>query len=84
MPTSTMAPDSFYVLEGEVEFLVNGKWRRGVVQARVLLGPRPGVEHGFRIAGEHPNPRAQRSRAERSLRRRNAIALKTETRRLGI
>lgn len=44
--------DSFYVLEGEVEFLVNGQWRRGGPGS--FFSAPPGVEHGFRIAGEHP------------------------------
>lgn len=42
--------DSFYVLEGEVEFLVNGEWRRGGPGTFVSVPP--GVEHGFRSAGE--------------------------------
>jgi quercetin dioxygenase-like cupin family protein len=42
--------DSFYVLEGEVEFLVDGGWRRGGPGTYVSVPP--GVEHGFRIAGE--------------------------------
>ena len=44
--------DSFYVLEGEVEFLVNGEWRRGGPGS--FFSAPPGVEHGFRIAGERP------------------------------
>ena len=44
--------DSFYVLEGEVEFLVNGEWRSGGPGS--FFSAPPGVEHGFRIAGEHP------------------------------
>jgi quercetin dioxygenase-like cupin family protein len=43
--------DSFYVLEGEVEFLVNGEWRRGGPGS--FFSAPPGVEHGFRIAGAH-------------------------------
>ncbi len=39
--------DSFFVLEGEVEFLVNGEWRRGGPSTYVSVPP--GVEHGFRI-----------------------------------
>jgi quercetin dioxygenase-like cupin family protein len=42
--------DSFYVLEGEAEFLVNGEWRRGGPGS--FFSAPPGVEHGFRIAGE--------------------------------
>ena len=41
--------DSFYVLEGEVEFLVAGEWRRAGPGAFVSI-PR-NVEHGFRPAG---------------------------------
>ena len=44
--------DAFYVLEGEVEFLVNGEWRRGGPGS--FFSAPPGVEHGFRIAGEQP------------------------------
>ena len=44
--------DAFYVLEGEVEFLVNGAWRRGGPGS--FFSAPPGVEHGFRIAGEQP------------------------------
>ena len=44
--------DSFYVLEGEVEFLVNGEWRRGGPGS--FFSAPPGVEHAFRIAGEQP------------------------------
>ncbi len=42
--------DSFYVLEGEVEFLVAGEWRRGGPGTYVSVPP--GVEHGFRSTGE--------------------------------
>jgi len=42
--------DSFYVLEGEVEFLVNGERRRGGPGS--FFSAPPGVVHGFRIAGE--------------------------------
>jgi quercetin dioxygenase-like cupin family protein len=38
--------DSFYVLEGEVEFLENGEWHR--VGPGTFLSVPPGVEHGFR------------------------------------
>ena len=41
--------DSFYVLEGEAEFLVNGEWRRGGPGTYVSVPP--GVEHGVRSAG---------------------------------
>ncbi len=38
------------MLEGEVEFLVDGEWRRG--GPGTFVSAPPGVEHGFRIAGE--------------------------------
>jgi quercetin dioxygenase-like cupin family protein len=41
--------DSFYVLEGEVEFFLGGRWRRAGPAAYVSI-PRD-VEHGFRPAG---------------------------------
>ena len=41
--------DSFYVLEGEVEFLQDGKWQR--VAPGTFLSVPPNVEHGFRPAG---------------------------------
>lgn len=41
--------DSFYVIEGEVEFLVAGEWRRGG-PGSFFAAPR-GVEHGFRNPG---------------------------------
>jgi quercetin dioxygenase-like cupin family protein len=40
--------DSFYVLEGQVEFLVNGEWRRGGPGTFVSVPP--GVVHAFRSA----------------------------------
>jgi quercetin dioxygenase-like cupin family protein len=45
-PTHT---DSFYVLEGEVEFLVEGNWHR--VQAGTFVSVPRNVEHGFRPCG---------------------------------
>jgi quercetin dioxygenase-like cupin family protein len=39
--------DSFYVLEGEVEFLVDGEWRRG--GPGTFASVPPGAVHGFRI-----------------------------------
>ena len=42
--------DSFYVLEGEVEFLVGGERKRGGTGTYVSIPP--GIVHGFRIAGE--------------------------------
>jgi|SRR4051794_36821639 quercetin dioxygenase-like cupin family protein len=37
--------DSFYVLEGEVDFLVEGAWIRG--GPGMFVAAPPGVEHGF-------------------------------------
>jgi quercetin dioxygenase-like cupin family protein len=39
--------DSFYVLEGEVEFLVGGEWHRG--GPGTFASAPPGAVHGFRI-----------------------------------
>ncbi len=41
--------DSFYVLEGEVEFFLAGEWRTAGPGAYVSVPP--DVEHGFRPAG---------------------------------
>ena len=41
--------DSFYVIEGEVEFLLDGEWRRG--GPGTFFSAPPGVEHGFRNPG---------------------------------
>jgi quercetin dioxygenase-like cupin family protein len=41
--------DSFYVLEGEVEFLQDGEWHR--VGPGTFLSVPPNVEHGFRPCG---------------------------------
>jgi quercetin dioxygenase-like cupin family protein len=41
--------DSFYVLEGEVEFLLDGEWHR--VGPGTFLSVPPNVEHGFRPCG---------------------------------
>lgn len=41
--------DSFYVLEGAVEFFFGGEWRRAGPGAYVSIPPN--VEHGFRPAG---------------------------------
>ena len=41
--------DSFYVLEGEVEFFQDGEWQR--VGPGTFLAVPPNVEHGFRPAG---------------------------------
>jgi quercetin dioxygenase-like cupin family protein len=41
--------DSFYVLEGEVEFFLDGSWHR--VGPGTFLSVPPNIEHGFRSAG---------------------------------
>jgi mannose-6-phosphate isomerase-like protein (cupin superfamily) len=41
--------DSFYMLEGEVEFLQDGEWHR--VGPGTFLSVPPNVEHGFRPCG---------------------------------
>ncbi|HEY3549611.1 MAG TPA: cupin domain-containing protein [Gaiellaceae bacterium] len=41
--------DSFYVLEGEIEFLLEGEWHRAG-PGTFLAVPR-NIEHGFRPAG---------------------------------
>jgi len=41
--------DSFYVLEGEVEFLQDDEWHR--VGPGTFLSVPPNVEHGFRPCG---------------------------------
>ena len=41
--------DSFYVLEGNVEFLLGGEWQRAAPGTFVSVPPN--VEHGFRPAG---------------------------------
>ena len=41
--------DSFYVLEGEVEFLQDGAWQRAA--PGTFLSVPPNVEHGFRPCG---------------------------------
>jgi quercetin dioxygenase-like cupin family protein len=41
--------DSFYILEGEVEFLQDGEWHR--VGPGTFLSVPPNVEHGFRPCG---------------------------------
>ena len=41
--------DSFYVLEGEVEFFQDGEWHR--VGPGTFLSVPPNVEHGFRPCG---------------------------------
>lgn len=41
--------DSFYLLEGEAEFLENGEWHR--IWPGTFLSVPPNVEHGFRLCG---------------------------------
>jgi quercetin dioxygenase-like cupin family protein len=41
--------DSFYLLEGEAEFLEDGEWHR--VGPGTFLSVPPNVEHGFRLCG---------------------------------
>jgi quercetin dioxygenase-like cupin family protein len=41
--------DSFYVLESDVEFFLNGEWHRA--GPGTFLSVPPNVEHGFRPAG---------------------------------
>jgi mannose-6-phosphate isomerase-like protein (cupin superfamily) len=41
--------DSFYVLEGEVEFFLDGAWHRS--GPGTFLAVPPNVEHGFRPCG---------------------------------
>jgi quercetin dioxygenase-like cupin family protein len=41
--------DSFYVLEGEVEFFQNGEWHRA--GSGTFVSVPPDVEHGFRACG---------------------------------
>ncbi len=41
--------DSFYVLEGEVEFFLDGAWHLSVPGTFVSIPPN--IEHGFRPAG---------------------------------
>ena len=56
--------DSFYVLEGEVEFLQDGEWHRA--GPGTFLSVPPNVEHGFRPCGE------RRSACSTSTRRTSA------------
>jgi quercetin dioxygenase-like cupin family protein len=41
--------DSFYVLEGELEFFLDGTWHRA--GPGTFLSAPPGIEHGFRPSG---------------------------------
>ena len=42
--------ESFYVLEGEVEFFLEGEWLRAA--PGTFVSATPDVEHGFRPCGE--------------------------------
>jgi len=44
--------ESFYVIEGEVAFILNGTWRR-VGPGAYVYGPRE-IPHGFKIVGDAP------------------------------
>jgi uncharacterized protein (TIGR02246 family) len=44
--------EAFYVLEGEVAFVCDGKWLRAV-PGTYVFGPR-GIPHGFKIVGSAP------------------------------
>jgi steroid delta-isomerase-like uncharacterized protein len=44
--------EAFYVLEGEVAFVLDGKWMRGGA-GTFVFGPR-GVPHGFKVVGNRP------------------------------
>jgi steroid delta-isomerase-like uncharacterized protein len=44
--------ESFYVLQGEVAFVIDGKWRR-VGPGSFVFGPRE-IPHGFKVVGDQP------------------------------
>jgi quercetin dioxygenase-like cupin family protein len=44
--------ESFYVLEGEIDFVCDGKWLHATA-GTFVFGPR-GIPHGFKIVGESP------------------------------
>lgn len=44
--------ESFYVLEGEIDFVCDGKWLQAT-PGTFVFGPR-GIPHGFKIVGESP------------------------------
>jgi len=44
--------ESFYVIEGEVAFILNGAWKR-VGPGAFIYGPRE-IPHGFKIVGNTP------------------------------
>ena len=44
--------ESFYVVQGEVAFVIDGRWQR-VGSGAFLFGPR-GIPHGFKVIGDKP------------------------------
>ncbi|MBV8955009.1 MAG: cupin domain-containing protein, partial [Solirubrobacterales bacterium] len=44
--------EAFYVLEGEIEFLLDGQWRRAVAGSTVFVAA--GTVHAFRNASDQP------------------------------
>lgn len=44
--------ESFYIIEGEVAFILNGEWKR-VGPGAFVHGPRE-IPHGFKIVGDAP------------------------------
>jgi quercetin dioxygenase-like cupin family protein len=44
--------ESFYILQGEVAFVIDGKWLRAGAGAFVF-GPRE-IPHGFKVVGDEP------------------------------
>lgn len=44
--------ESFYVVKGEIAFVIDGKWQR-VGPGAFVFGPR-GVPHGFKVVGDKP------------------------------
>src|SRR6185312_3891779 len=50
--THHLEDESFYILEGEVAFLCDGKWSK-VGPGDFIFGPR-NLPHGFRIVGGSP------------------------------
>ena len=44
--------ESFYIVQGEVAFVIDGKWRR-VGPGAFVFGPRE-IPHGFKVVGDQP------------------------------
>jgi quercetin dioxygenase-like cupin family protein len=44
--------ESFYILQGEVSFVIDGRWQR-VGPGAFVFGPRE-VPHGFKVVGDEP------------------------------